>query len=692
MKTSLPRFVLAAVLCSLCLSIQPGSAQGTAFTYQGQLSSNGSAANGNYDFTFGLFNNSSTNTGQVGTTLTNLDVGVTNGLFIVALDFGSNYPGASRWLAIGVRTNGSALFTALNPLQELTPTPYAMDAANAGNLSGLVPTNLLPGFQGPYDTVGGGQGNTATTQNATVAGGASNSATAQNATVAGGDNNMASGDGAAIGGGSGNTASGVGDFIGGGGYDGTTAIGNSIQTSAAATIGGGLANNIPSGGTYNFIGGGQYNTNASPNSTICGGAYNLIQASAGSSTIGGGANNTIQIDATDTTIGGGTVNTIETNAYQSAIAGGNLNMILANAHQSAIAGGNQNVIQVNANDSAIGGGNQNSAGGQYSTVPGGYKNAAGGNYSFAAGDQAQAAFSGSFVWADAEGAAFSSTTTNQFSVRANGGVQFVTSGAGMTVDSLEIHSNIVQATGDLTLQVGTNIVVTAGSDMNASIGGTFTMTANNNVNVTATAAMDLTGDTMTVKSTSGPMTVQSSGAMITKSSTSMTLQAGTTLDVAASTTLTLSGTQLLLTGGDVGIGTNSPTQPLMMGSGAYCSTAGVWTSVSDRAAKEGFTPIKPAQVLAKVAALPITQWKYKVEHNGIKHLGPVAQDFYSSFGLGDNDKAIGTVDESGVALAAIQGLNQKLEEENAELRQQNDSLARRLNEVEAAVKALAERK
>jgi hypothetical protein len=92
-----------------------------------------SPANGNYDFTFALFNNSSTNSGQIGSTLTKLDVGVNNGLFTVTLDFGTNFPGASRWLAIGVRTNGATNFTALNPLQELTPTPYAIYAPTAGN-------------------------------------------------------------------------------------------------------------------------------------------------------------------------------------------------------------------------------------------------------------------------------------------------------------------------------------------------------------------------------------------------------------------------------------------------------------------------------------------------------------------------------------------------------------------------------
>jgi hypothetical protein len=51
---------------------------------------------------------------------------VTNGLFTVTLDFGSVFNGNATWLSITVRTNGGAGFTALSPLQELTPTPYAI--------------------------------------------------------------------------------------------------------------------------------------------------------------------------------------------------------------------------------------------------------------------------------------------------------------------------------------------------------------------------------------------------------------------------------------------------------------------------------------------------------------------------------------------------------------------------------------
>ena len=55
-------------------------------------------------------------------------------------------------------------------------------------------------------------------------------------------------------------------------------------------------------------------------------------------------------------------------------------------------------------------------------------------------------------------------------------------------------------------------------------------------------------------------------------------------------------------------------------------------------------------------------WNFKDLHDG-RHMGPMAQDFYAAFGLGNSDRTITSVDPDGVELAAIQGLNQKLEEQ-----------------------------
>ena len=84
----------------------------------------GSPANGTYDFRFRLSSDSLGNN-YVGGTLPTNGVSVASGLFIVTLDFGTNVPGADRWLEIGARTNGGGGHATLSPLQALTPTPYA---------------------------------------------------------------------------------------------------------------------------------------------------------------------------------------------------------------------------------------------------------------------------------------------------------------------------------------------------------------------------------------------------------------------------------------------------------------------------------------------------------------------------------------------------------------------------------------
>jgi len=86
-----------------------------------------------------------------------------------------------------------------------------------------------------------------------------------------------------------------------------------------------------------------------------------------------------------------------------------------------------------------------------------------------------------------------------------------------------------------------------------------------------------------------------------------------------------------------------------------------WINASDRNLKEDFATVDTQAVLAQVATLPVTTWRYKAQPDQ-KHLGPVAQDFHEAFGLGQDDTSISTVDEAGVALAAIQGLNQKVDQ------------------------------
>ncbi len=121
--------------------------------------------------------------------------------------------------------------------------------------------------------------------------------------------------------------------------------------------------------------------------------------------------------------------------------------------------------------------------------------------------------------------------------------------------------------------------------------------------------------------------------------------------------------------------------------GCNLAGSGSWTCTSDRNAKTDFTPVDGQAVLAKVAAMPVETWRYKGEAEGVRHMGPMAQDFHAAFGLnGDDDKGIGATDIQGVALAAIQGLHGLVQEQRALIESQRADLAAQQAEI-AALKA-----
>jgi hypothetical protein len=124
-------------------------------------------------------------------------------------------------------------------------------------------------------------------------------------------------------------------------------------------------------------------------------------------------------------------------------------------------------------------------------------------------------------------------------------------------------------------------------------------------------------------------------------------------------------------------------QLMRLGSTGNLIIAGTLSQGSDRFIKQDFTAVNPQAVLDKVAALSIQTWTY-TNNAGVRHLGPVAQDFHAAFGLnGTDDKHIATVDADGVALAAIQGLNQKLEAEVKSKDVRIAELEQRLSAIEA---------
>lgn len=440
---------------ALIFSRQQANAQNTAFTYQGRLNSGSGPANGLYDLRFRLaYDPFGNNYANGGTPFLAAGTVVSNGLFTVPIDFGTAvFNGSNLWLEIGITTNGGGAFTTLNPLQPLTPTPYAITASNitgtipsaqltgtysgqltlnnaanviagtfsgngagvtnvnAAGLTGTIPNSLLSGFQSPYNTVGGGQANAAGPTYATVAGGLSNVVNSATSFVGGGFQNVIQ---------PGNAANITG------GYQ------NQIQANSyEGTIGGGWTNTIGPDSPQATIGGGEANRAFGWAATVAGGIGNL--ASNQFAAIGGGNNN---VASGDTSVIAGGVSNVASNTLAvigggagnvasgglTVIGGGQGNYAIAN--NSTVGGGlfNTNISVLGF----VGGGYYNYAAGIASTIAGGMSNRAFGSYSFAGGLQAQAWNDGSFVWADTQGGYFGSTTNDEFNIRSFNGVRIQT--------------------------------------------------------------------------------------------------------------------------------------------------------------------------------------------------------------------------------------------------------------------------
>ncbi len=725
-------------LLTLLASLVVGQAQTTTFTYQGHLLDHGAPANGNYDLQFTL-RDALTAGNQVGSALSAAPVGVTNGLFTVALDFGAGaFPGTDRWLELGVRTNGSAVaHTLLSPRQAVTTTPYALRAASAASLSGPLPATSLTGtladarlgtniarltvpntttqatgtvvitsgFITGANVTSGGSGyltpppvtvtdstGSGAVLTANVSGGAVVSLSISSAgnnysadtslTIApppsnayqvfsgtnlfNGVNTFTNPLNAFVGDGTGLTSLPAANVTGtlpdarlstnvallnggpifGGGVTAARFSGDGSALAGLWRLGGnngttpgaqflGTADNQP----LEFKVNNQRALRLEPNAAA--GAPNLIGGAelnfiapgvVGATIAGGGATNyfgsasTNSVAADFGSIGGGFQNNIQTNAAYSTIGGGVYNIIQTSATSSTIGGGFQNNIQANAAYSTIAGGIGNYILANYATIPGGAYNTAT-NFAFAAGTQAKAIHTGAFVWADLIGpvfgsfADFTSTASNQFLIRASGGVGIGTNNPHGALEVVVAPGQSLQFRQDGGVAPGLNIATTGGNAGTLRLRNTLEIWPSDNA--TRAGKVDVRG-------TNGAPAI------------------------------TLDGSNGRVT----------------------CVTL---SQTSDRAAKENFVPVNARDVLRKVASLPLSRWNYK-QDAATPHLGPMAQDFHAAFGLGADDRHIATVDEGGVALAAIQGLHQLVTEKDARIQR----LEADLTELKTLVQKLVE--
>jgi hypothetical protein len=654
---------------------------------------------------------------------------------------GVNFAGTTDSNAFEIHVNGSRLL-------RLEPDPLN---AGAGNLIGGHPANTIfqPTSKGDVISGGGfGGGPNIIASNSSgvfigagslnevgpnvndsvIAGGYSNTNQSPDSVIGGGVANwiQTNSQYSHIGGGFNNSVSGIGSFIGGGGSDGTTYLGNVIQDNAA-TIGGGLSNTIPAGGTYAFIGGGRQNVASIGYATISGGYLN--SAVNAFTAIGGGAQNTVS--GPETTIGGGFSNNVS--GFGATIGGGEQNTAIGD--YAVVAGGFNNA----ANGGAVSG---------YAAVVGGYGNNAAAVGSFIGGGGSDGTTSlGNYVNSKAaaivggvgniipSGAEYAFTGGGYFNTNSG---KCATVGGGYLNDAVGVGSVIAGGgyTGGENLgnfAAGTAAVIGGGELNSIPAAGMYATIAGGHENYLNAARATIGGGEDNQNN--------GAGSVIGGGESNATLGSGTGSDqtVGGGYNNTANGTYSTVPGGQNnyadGIGSfaagsyagadyngsfiwsdNTGTltsdtavnQFVARASGGfffYTGTGGSgaklaagatsWTTISDRNAKKNFQTVDTVAVLDKLAAIPIQQWNYKWEKDtDVPNLGPMAQDFKAAFYPGRDDKSISTLEFDGVELAAIQGLNQKVEDKsrNSETRIQkleaeNAELKARLDKLEQLLAA-----
>ncbi len=328
---------------------------------------------------------------------------------------------------------------------------------------------------------------------------------------------------------------------------------------------------------------------------------------------------------------------------ESSIGGGYYNFISSGANTSYyswVGSGYDNSISGNGYQSVIGGGNVNALTAPNSVIGGGNQNTLSGSDSVIGGGSMNA-ISGSSASYGTIGGGAGNTVSAEWGTVAGGNTNTASGNA----------SNV--AGGANNTASGTHATVLGGSKNTAS--GNQSLAAGVNSNAATPGSFvwsdDSSGATQLTSTVDDEFLARASGGF--KLWTNATNTVGATL----------------------------------------ASGSGTWASASDRAMKTNVARIDDADVLDKVATLPISTWSY-VSERGVRHVGPMAQDFYAAFGVGEDDRHITSIDEDGVALAAIKALNAQ----NAALReQQRVSRARearmqhQIDELGAAVRTLAHR-
>jgi hypothetical protein len=393
-----------------------------------------------------------------------------------------------------------------------------------------------------------------------------------------------------------------------------------VQARGKATFGPGHVNS----GFYSFVAG-AYNTVAAGTRqpTIPGGYCNV--ASNDWATVGGGTNNAS--NGITATIGGGQGNTAMLQA--STIAGGDLNTAMSNF--ATVGGGHNNMA---AGDFAtIGGGEQNSTKNLHATVGGGFVNAANGWFATVGGGMSgMAADTGSTVGGGLRNNAFGKLST------VGGGENDSANGAWSVVGG-----------GQNNVANGTWSTVPGGQDNIAN--GAHSFAAGEGAWALHDCSFVWADCCVTPPGTTNPFMSMGPNTFNARA-----------------------------TGGFF-LSTACDPPGVIPSSGVSVPPNGsAWVSLSDSTLKHNIRPVKGSEILDKLSQLPIQRWSYKAQGDGIDHIGPMAQDFYRLFHLGEDDRHISTLDPDGIALAAAKELYARTLEQQAQIDSLKSELSRQTAE------------
>ncbi|MGO8931687.1 MAG: tail fiber domain-containing protein [Limisphaerales bacterium] len=647
-------------------------AQSTAFTYQGQLATAGQPANGNYDLTFALFNASTGGRAAAGPLETDA-VAISNGLFTIVLDFGSGiFDGTSYWLEIGVRTNGDSSFTTLSPRQTLTPTPYAIYAqgADATGLEGAIPTSSLSGaydqpvtFNNTGNSFSGdGSGLTGLNASQLTGGTVPDPQLSTNVALLDGDQ----------------------VFSGSNLFSGVVQLTNAANTVAGSFLGDGSGLSNLTVNAANLVGTLPATQLAGPlpASLLAGTFTNPVAFDNPANSLSGDGSGLTGVDAA-------TLQGMAASQFLTSTGDGGDLMNLAPEN---ISPGTANIdITGNANTANYTGTASNAPGSPFALDVKGNQTNEGGVY---VNNACGLLFGGVHLGTDG-----GITTGGYLSVANNTRLfDIPASSQAMVEIGCDVPNGIVTYCGQPFLVHFDQVSGGYATDGNFPSGcNTFTIgkygqvVLNNPLSQSCniwepefeSPQLVFQSEVLTNLGEWGPTNywgisqvsnVFTIGPMIGINNHMNGVDAGCTRSYVEGSVLPAI---VITTNGDVGIGTASPNNTLEV-AGTVSATS--FINSSDRNLKGGFRQVNAQEVLEAVAALPIQRWHFLRDIH-TQHIGPMAQDFRAAFKVGPDDKHIDTVDAAGVALAAIQGLNQKLAEalnqkqtEITELRQRLDKL------------------